>query len=125
LNNFATQEKIKRMSYALKRTKNLPASIAQVLPELGDQPCLAHRRRGLLIRARADEVDVSVPTVMSMERGKASASIGVYAAALSFYGRLEWLLDLMAPDFDWDAMHIKLVGIRPRPAHRLDAAFGR
>ena len=39
----------------------------------------------------------------------------VYAAALAFYGRLEWLPDLMAPEFDREAPRIELAGIRPRP----------
>jgi hypothetical protein len=44
--------------------------------------------------------------------------MAVYAAALQYYGRLEWLPDLMAPEFDREALRIELAGIRSRPAHR-------
>jgi transcriptional regulator with XRE-family HTH domain len=103
------------MPRAPKLTQDMPAPIAQVLLELGARLRLARERRGLSIRALAAEINVSVPTVMSMERGEASTSIAVYAAALSFYGRLEWLPDLMAPEFDREALRIELAGIRPRP----------
>ena len=66
----------------------------------------------------AAEIILSVPTVMSIERGEASASMAVYAAALQYYGRLEWLPDLMAPEFDREALRIEFAGIRSRPARR-------
>lgn len=79
---------------------------------------LARERRGLSLRALAAEINMSVPTVMSIERGEATASMAVYAAALQYYGRLEWLPDLMAPEFDREALRIELAGIRQRPAQR-------
>jgi transcriptional regulator with XRE-family HTH domain len=106
------------MPRALKLSQDMPASIATALLELGANLRLARERRGLSIRALAAEINVSVPTVMSMERGEATASMGVYAAALFFYGRLEWLPDLAAPEFDREALRIELAGIRPRPARR-------
>jgi transcriptional regulator with XRE-family HTH domain len=109
------------MLRVLRLTKDMPTPIAQVLLELGAQLRLARERRGLSIRALAADINVSVPTVMSMERGEASTSIGVYAAALSFYDRLDWLPDLMAPEFDREALRIELADIRPRPARRRSA----
>ena len=106
------------MPRALKLTRDLPALIAQALLELGANLRLARERRGLSIRTLAAEINVSVPTVMSMERGEASVSMGVYAAALLFYDRLQWLPDLMAPEFDREALRIELAGIRPRSARR-------
>ena len=106
------------MPRAPKLTNDLPAPIAKTLQELGANLHLARQRRGLAIRALAAEINVSVPTVMSMERGEATVSIAVYAAALSFYGRLEWLPDLVAPEFDREALRIELAGIRPRPGGR-------
>jgi hypothetical protein len=40
--------------------------------------------------------------------------MAIYAAALHFYERLEWLPDLMEPQFDREALRIELAGIRPR-----------
>jgi transcriptional regulator with XRE-family HTH domain len=106
------------MPRSSKVAANLPQSIRQPLEALGAYLRLARERRGLSIRALAGEINVSVPTVMSIERGEATASMAVYAAALQYYGRLEWLPDLMAPEFDREALRIELAGIRSRPAHR-------
>lgn len=106
------------MPRASKLTNTLPAPIAKALLELGANLRLARERRKLSIRALSAQLNVSVPTVMSMERGEASVSMAVYAAALAFYDRLEWLPDLMAPEFDREALRIELAGIRPRPARR-------
>jgi transcriptional regulator with XRE-family HTH domain len=108
--------KISFMPRAPTITDDMPAPLVKALLELGANLRLARERRGLSIRALAAEINVSVPTVMSMERGAATVSMGVYAAALLFYGRLEWLPDLMAPEFDREALRIELAGIRPRPA---------
>ena len=116
LNNNTGRGKIKRMPRAPKLTNDLPAPIAKALLELGARLRLARERRGLSIRALAAEINVSAPTVISMERGEATVSMAVYAAALFFYGRLEWLPDLMAPEFDREALRIELAGIRSRPA---------
>jgi transcriptional regulator with XRE-family HTH domain len=97
---------------------DLPPSIRQPLETLGAYLRLARERRRLSIRSLAAEINVSVPTVMSIERGEATASMAVYAAALLYYGRLEWLPDLMAPEFDREALQIELAGIRSRPARR-------
>jgi DNA-binding XRE family transcriptional regulator len=118
LNNAAVKEKIKRMPRALKLTSDLSVSIAKNLLEMGANLRLARERRGLSLRALAADINVSVPTIMSMERGEPTVSIGVYAAALSFYGRLDWLPDLMAPEFDREALRIELASIGPRPARR-------
>ncbi len=96
----------------------MPAPMAKALQELGANLRLARERRRMSIRTLAAEINVSVPTVMSMERGEATVSMAVYAAALLFYGRVEWLPDLMAPEFDREALRIELAGIRPRPARR-------
>lgn len=99
-----------------KVAADLPQSIRQQLEALGAYLRLARERRGLSLRALAAEINMSVPTVMSIERGEATASMAVYAAALQYYGRLEWLPDLMAPEFDREALRIELAGIRPRSA---------
>jgi transcriptional regulator with XRE-family HTH domain len=121
LNTFAGKDKISGMPRVLKLTKDMPAPVSKALLELGANLRLARERRGLSIRALAAEINVSVPTVMSMERGEATASIGVYAAALSFYGRVEWLPDLVGPEFDREALRIELADVRSRPARRRQA----
>jgi hypothetical protein len=80
---------------------DMPVPLAKALLELGANLRLAREWHGLSIRALAAEINVSALAV-------------VYAAALRFYGSLEWLPDLMAPEFDREGLHIELTGIRPR-----------
>lgn len=104
------------MSRAPKIATHLPLSFARALLQLGANLRLARERRGLSIRSLAAEINASAPTVISMERGEPTVSIAIYAAALAYYDRLDWLPDLMAPEFDREALRIELAGIRARPA---------
>ncbi|MDZ5455080.1 helix-turn-helix domain-containing protein [Azohydromonas lata] len=92
----------------------MPPAITKTLAALGANLRLARERRGMTIRDLAAQLNASVPTIISLERGEASVSMAVYAAALLFYERLEWLPDLMDPQFDREALRIELAGIRPR-----------
>lgn len=102
------------MSRAPKLTREMPPAITKTLAALGANLRLARERRGMTIRDLAAQLNASVPTIISLERGEASVSMAVYAAALLFYERLEWLPDLMDPQFDREALRIELAGIRPR-----------
>lgn len=106
------------MSCAPKIATHLPPSLARALLQLGANLRLARERRGLSIRSLAAEINVSAPTVINMERGEPTVSIAIYAAALAYYGRLDWLPDLIAPEFDREALRIELAGVRTRPARR-------
>jgi transcriptional regulator with XRE-family HTH domain len=92
----------------------LPAEITKTLAELGAKLRLARERRGMPIRDLAAQLNASAPTIINLERGEASVSMAIYAAALHFYERLQWLPDLMDPQFDREALRIELAGIRPR-----------
>ncbi|MDZ5454976.1 helix-turn-helix domain-containing protein [Azohydromonas lata] len=92
----------------------LPPPIATTLAALGANLRLARERRGLTIRDLAAQINACAPTIIKLERGDPSVSIALYAAALQLYERLEWLPDLMDPQFDREALRIELAGIRPR-----------
>ncbi|WP_310735055.1 helix-turn-helix domain-containing protein [Azohydromonas aeria] len=102
------------MPRAPKMTRDLPPAITRTLAALGANLRLARERRGMTIRDLAAQLNASAPTIISMERGEASVSMAIYAAALHFYERLEWLPDLVDPQFDREALRIELAGIRPR-----------
>ena len=102
------------MSRAPKLTREMPPAITKTLSALGANLRLARERRGMTIRDLAAQLNASVPTIISLERGEASVSMAIYAAALLFYERLEWLPDLVDPQFDREALRIELAGIRPR-----------
>jgi transcriptional regulator with XRE-family HTH domain len=95
-------------------TSDLPQTITKTLAALGANLRLARERRGMTVRDLATQLNASVPTIINLERGQASVSMAVYAAALQFYERLEWLPDLVDPQFDREALRIELAGIRPR-----------
>ena len=102
------------MSRAPKLTREMPPAITKTLSALGANLRLARERRGMTIRDLAAQLNASVPTIISLERGEASVSMAIYAAAFLFYERLEWLPDLVDPQFDREALRIELAGIRPR-----------
>lgn len=102
------------MPRAPKMTRELPASIAKPLAALGANLRLARERRGMTIRELAVQMNASPPTIIKLERGDPSVSMAIYAAALHLYERLEWLPDLVDPNFDREALRIELAGIRPR-----------
>lgn len=106
------------MPRAPKITSEMPLPIIQALLALGANLRLARERRGMTIRELSAQINVSAPTIIKLERGDPSVSIAIYAAALHLYERLEWLPDLVDPQFDREALRIELAGIRPRSARR-------
>ncbi len=106
------------MPRAPKITSEMPLPITQALSSLGANLRLARERRGMTIRELGAQINVSAPTIIKLERGDPSVSMAVYAAALHLHERLQWLPDLVDPQFDREALRIELAGIRPRPARR-------
>lgn len=96
----------------------LPAAAREALQDLGANLRLARERRKVSIRAMAESLGISAPSVMAMERGEPGTSMAVYAAALAHYGRAAWLSDLMRADFDREALQVELAGIKSRSGAR-------
>lgn len=80
-----------------------PAAIA-ALRKLGTDLATARKRRKQPLRAWAARLDVSVPTLMKMEKGDAAVSIGVYATALWIIGRHDALGAVADPKEDVAAL---------------------
>lgn len=83
---------------------SLPPEAAEALLSLGEQLALARLRRNESQRHWAMRIGVSVPTLIRMERGDASVSIGVYTTALWLLGLVGGLAELASPDKDKGAM---------------------
>jgi len=66
--------------------------------------CAWRLRRGQSLRAWALRLDVSVPTLIAMERGQPTVGVGVYATALWLMGRHAALEELAAPAHDAQAL---------------------
>ncbi len=82
----------------------LPPAAAAALRKLGTDLATARKRRKQPLRAWAARLDVSVPTLMKMEKGDAAVSIGVYATALWIIGRHEALGAVADPKEDVAAL---------------------
>jgi transcriptional regulator with XRE-family HTH domain len=68
----------------------LPLDARAALHALGTRLALARKERGYSQRAFSDISEMSLPTLVKMERGEPSVQIGYYA-------RAAWLLDVAFP----------------------------
>ncbi|MES2089422.1 MAG: XRE family transcriptional regulator [Pseudomonadota bacterium] len=76
---------------------------------------IARVRRKEPQRQWAARIGVSVPTLIRMERGDPSVSVGVYVTALWMMGRANALGDIAAPDLDLGALELDVrAAIRTR-----------
>ncbi|RYX95785.1 MAG: XRE family transcriptional regulator [Comamonadaceae bacterium] len=82
----------------------LPSAASAALRQLGADLATARKRRKQPLRAWAARMDVSVPTLMRMEKGDPAVSIGVYATALWIVGRHEALAVVAEPKEDVAAL---------------------
>ena len=84
--------------------QTMPPAALAALRKLGADLATARKRRKQPLRAWAARLDVSVPTLMKMEKGDAGVSIGVYATALWIIGRHEALAAVADPKEDRAAL---------------------
>ena len=82
----------------------LPPAALAVLRKLGADLATARKRRKQSLRAWALRLDVSVPTLMKLERGDPSVAMGVYATALWLVQRHDALGMLADPRHDVAAL---------------------
>ncbi len=90
-----------RLSHAIDA---LPAAGAAALSRLGADLATARKRRKQSLREWAQRMNISVPTLMRMEKGDPAVSAGVYVTALWMMGRQAALADLAAPQHDLAAL---------------------
>jgi hypothetical protein len=84
--------------------ESLPPAAAAALRKLGADLATARKRRKQPLRAWAPRLEVSIPTLMKMEKGDPAVSIGVYATALWIMGRHETLAAAAEPKEDVAAL---------------------
>lgn len=95
-------------------TRSLPAAAESALRRLGDDLATARKRRGESLKAWAARVQVSIPTLMRMERGDPTVSMGVYATALWLVGRHATLAEAADPKEDLAALEAEVLLARQR-----------
>lgn len=84
--------------------QTMPPAALAALRKLGGDLATARKRRKQPLRAWAARLDVSVPTLMKMEKGDAGVSMGVYATALWVISRHEALAAVADPKEDRAAL---------------------
>lgn len=87
-----------------KALETLPPLIQAQLKQLGENLAIARKRRHEPRRDWAARIGISEPTLMRMEQGDPSVSMGIYATALWLLGRSQDIASLAAPELDLGAL---------------------
>lgn len=82
------------------KIKPIPQEPASHLRTLGERIRIARKRRGLTLRELAGRAGVSPNTLLALERGRSTASIGVLATVLWLLGLDGGFASLADPDAD-------------------------
>jgi transcriptional regulator with XRE-family HTH domain len=108
------------MSKSSLALNSLPPEVAASLQSLGEHFAVARLRRNESQKQWAGRLGVSVPTLIRLERGDPSVSMGVYATALWLLGLSAGLAELADPGKDVRALETDV-----RKASRLRATRTR
>lgn len=84
----------------------LPPSTAAALAQLGADLAVARLRRKESLKTWAKRIGVSVPTLLRLESGEPTVSLGVLATALWLIGRDGALASLATPKEDRGALEL-------------------
>lgn len=78
----------------------LPAAVENALRGLGENVRIARKRRKETLKAFAERMQVSVPTLRKLEAGDPAVSGAAYATALWLIGRVHLLPEIANPATD-------------------------
>ncbi|SEA26878.1 hypothetical protein SAMN05421875_108112 [Acidovorax soli] len=84
--------------------ESMPPAAQAGMRQLGADLAVARKRRRESLRAWAQRIGVSEPTLVRMERGDPSVSMGAYVTALWLMGRVQAVAELAAPALDLGAL---------------------
>ena len=82
----------------------LPPIALGSLRRLGENIAIARARRKESQRVWAERIGVSIPTLIRLEKGDPTVSMGAYAGALWLMSRAQALADIAAPEADLGAL---------------------
>jgi transcriptional regulator with XRE-family HTH domain len=94
------------MTKASSALTQMPPSTLAALEQLGADLAVARLRRKESLKTWAKRMGVSVPTLMRLEAGEPSVSLGVLATALWLIGRDAALVTLATPKEDRGALEL-------------------
>lgn len=104
--------------------ESMPSAVLVQLRELGENLAVARKRRREPLRAWAQRIGVSEPTLMRMEKGDPSVSMAVYATALWLMGRSQVIADLAAPEHDQGALEDAVRVAKARAVRKPASLYG-
>jgi len=96
------------MSKASRAIHQLPPSTAAAIEKLGADLAVARLRRRESLKAWAQRLGVSVPTLLRLEAGDPSVSLGIVATALWLIQRDDDLGELASPETDLGAVELSV-----------------
>ena len=94
------------MTKASSALTQLPPSTVAALEQLGADLAVARLRRKESLKTWAKRIGISVPTLLRLEAGEPSVSLGVLATALWLIGRDGTLATLATPKEDRGALEL-------------------
>jgi DNA-binding XRE family transcriptional regulator len=112
------------MSKRSTALESMPSAVQAQLRELGENLCIARKRRRETRKAWAERIGVSEPTVMRMEKGDPSVSMGIYATALWLMGRATSLPGMAAPEHDQAALEDAVRVAKSRAVRKPASIYG-
>ena len=83
---------------------SLPPVARAALRELGENLGIARARRKESQREWAERIGISLPTLIKLEKGDPTVSMGAYLSALWLIGRAQALAKIAAPEHDLIAL---------------------
>jgi transcriptional regulator with XRE-family HTH domain len=94
------------MTKASSALSQMPPSTVAALEQLGADLAVARLRRKESLKTWAKRMGISVPTLLRLEAGEPSVSLGVLATALWLVGRDSALATLATPQEDRGALEL-------------------
>jgi transcriptional regulator with XRE-family HTH domain len=104
----AKNSKLYVMTKASSALTQMPPSTVAALEQLGADLAVARLRRKESLKTWAKRIGISVPTLMRLEAGEPSVSLGVLATALWLIGRDAAMATLATPMEDRGALELNV-----------------
>jgi transcriptional regulator with XRE-family HTH domain len=97
------------MSRSADTARSLPPQVQRSLEKLGGDLRIARERRKESLRAWAQRMGISVPTLQRMEAGDATVGVSAYVTALWLVGRLKEFEQIADPAGDEKALSLDIL----------------
>src|SRR5262245_33758441 len=88
--------------------RSLPPVATGAMRQLGENLAIARARRKESQREWASRIGISIPTLIRLEKGDPTVSMGAYASALWLMGRIQALPEVAAPEADLGALELNV-----------------